>query len=284
MDSMTRIESNSINHKNIYYITDCYFVDWAIPITKHTKILYATKITDVPHGPNIKIIPMDVRSCNNLYGDKRVAFEINKGAIDTLNDKCLFAIFMMEHFPDHIPTTVYLSRVLDSGEKIEYNNEYNKSIKLIEKPARGYASIDVVLIETLENTKPNIIVSEYIDHEEFYTGHIFVHDGHIIKQIYFKGHTNGVLNYIQRGIIRDYVAVTEFELGADTDIFSKIFTKLNYTGLVSTNFIIVNQKIIIFEINPRPGGSLIYNDQYCSEFFQTIMDTFDHDLINRNKN
>jgi hypothetical protein len=253
-----------------YYITDCFFSDWIKPISEISKIHYANKPIDIPHDQNIKIIPIDTRNLDTLTNDPRVIFKTNPESIDTLDDKCSFALFMIKHFPDYIPPTIYLSKV-SKDIKVEHEAIHEPSIKLIEKPAIGYSSNHIFIVDRLYK-RPNTIVSQYIDHEEFYTGHMLVRNGIIIKQIYFKGSTRNVPNYIQCGMIRDYTVLEVLDVS--TDIFEKIFIKLNYTGFATPNFIIKDNRIIIFEINPRPGGSLIHNKKYCTEFFEKIMEVF----------
>lgn len=50
-----------------------------------------------------------------------------------------------------------------------------------------------------------------------------------------------------------------------------IFDNLKYSGFACIDFTIKNENIIIFEINPRPGGSLIYNKKYFDKFIDTII-------------
>jgi predicted ATP-grasp superfamily ATP-dependent carboligase len=50
-----------------------------------------------------------------------------------------------------------------------------------------------------------------------------------------------------------------------------IFDNLKYSGFACIDFTIKNSNIIIFEINPRPGGSLIYNKKYFDKFIDTII-------------
>lgn len=253
-----------------YYITDCFFSDWIKPISENTSINYVNKPIDIPQGKNIKIIPLDARNIYILNNDNRVIFKTEPESIDILDNKCSFALFMMQHFPGYIPLTIYLSKVT-KDIKVEHEAMHDPSIKLIEKPAIGYSSNHIFIVDRLHK-RPNTIVSQYIDHEEFYTGHMLVRNGIIIKQIYFKGSTRNIPNYIQRGMIRDYTVLEVLDVS--TDIFEKIFIKLNYTGFATPNFIIKDNRIVIFEINPRPGGSLIHNKKYCTKFFEKIIEVF----------
>ena len=55
-------------------------------------------------------------------------------------------------------------------------------------------------------------------------------------------------------------------------IVDQIFKDLNYSGFAVCDFIIVNDRIVIFEINPRPGGSLIHNEKYLNIFLDKLLE------------
>ena len=57
----------------------------------------------------------------------------------------------------------------------------------------------------------------------------------------------------------------------DVEIFKDIFKMLNYSGFACVDFTIVNEIPYIFEINPRPGGSLIRNETYFNRFITKLM-------------
>ena len=132
----------------------------------------------------------------------------------------------------------------------------------------------IKIIDSIDTTKKDIIVSQYISHIEYYTGHIIVINSQIVKQIYFKATTNDS-QYIQKGRIENYQILTEDQLNCSTTIFNNIFKKLNYTVFASIDFIIHDSQILIFEINPRVGGSLIYNVELCNEFLNYVFDYYD---------
>jgi hypothetical protein len=271
-------KTNIVNTKKIYYIIDCVFGDWKEKINNHSKILLTNDIQNIPNNVNSKIIPISLRDMIKFYNDDRLVYRTSINSMKILDNKCLFAMFMMEHFNKNIPRTIYASRYENETNIIEYiDKDYidDGSLKMIEKETENFAGISIYIVNKL-NKKPNTVVSIYVDHEIFFTGHMLVNKGRIIRQIYFKSNTDNIPNFIQCGPIQNYTIVTETELEActNTNIFEKIFKKLNYSGFAAINFIIVNRIIIIFEINPRPGGSLIYNKSYCSDFFRAIMKEF----------
>jgi predicted ATP-grasp superfamily ATP-dependent carboligase len=80
-------------------------------------------------------------------------------------------------------------------------------------------------------------------------------NGKIIDKVYFYN-TNNDKNLIKKGKIIDYQITEEL---SDDLIFNLIFDNLKYSGFACIDFTIKNNNIFIFEINPRPGGSLIYS-------------------------
>jgi len=49
---------------------------------------------------------------------------------------------------------------------------------------------------------------------------------------------------------------------------------LEYNGFACADFIVENGEIIIFEINPRIGGSLIQNREKLNEFLDILLDNW----------
>src|SRR5580692_2406728 len=94
--------------KKKFYVVDCRFKDWVNEIVENSGVLYASSIENVPN--DAKIIPIDIRDFKRYINDKRLSFKMNIESIDTLNNKCLFAMFMMKHYVENIPKTIYVSR------------------------------------------------------------------------------------------------------------------------------------------------------------------------------
>ncbi len=154
------------------------------------------------------------------------------------------------------------------------------------KPNKGFAGANIQIINNIDynNLPKNSIITKYIEHaglfqsdfvykiahvldDIYYTGHFLILNGKIIDKVYFYN-TNDDKNLIKKGKIIDY-NITE-ELSNDS-IFYMIFNNLKYSGFACIDFTIKNDNIIIFEINPRPGGSLIYNKKYFDKFIDTII-------------
>jgi len=259
-----------------YYVL-AHMIDnwgWRHHISKYTNVKCVNTIEDVPLR-NSKVIPIVPCDHIKFKNDDRILFCTNESDIEILDDKCLFAIFMMENYPTNIPKTIYVSRKLKTETIYHEDSQYVENFhpKMIFKIPKSYGGIGSKIVNHVNHVDKveNAIISEYIDHKEFYTGHFLIFNGKIKQQIYFKSSTNDSHNYIQRGSISDYTIKTREEIGECLSIFDGIFTKLNYSGFACPNFIIVNNNIIIFEINPRPGGSLIQNEKYCKIFFDYII-------------
>jgi hypothetical protein len=92
------------------------------------------------------------------------------------------------------------------------------------------------------------------------------------SSIYMKnenGHPTPFIGKLSK-IEPDYDYKITEKLVVDDSIFEKIFNDLNYSGFACPDFIIYNEKITIFEINPRPGGSLVANITYLNLFLDTL--------------
>ena len=92
----------------------------------------------------------------------------------------------------------------------------------------------------------------------------------IIDKIYF--YVNKTINKIYKGRVKNYEVTCG--LPCDESIFINIFAKLNYSGFACVDFTIYNGKISIFEINPRIGGSLVFNVIYFNRFFTKLIEYY----------
>ena len=185
-------------------------------------------------------------------------------------------------FIEHIPKTYYYNfKNKNDIEQYIYplDNSLNnkKQIKRgILKPNYSYGGNGIKIIENIKEIDyklKNVIVSEYIEHSEYYAGHFLVIDGIIQDKIYFCSNYK-YKNNIKCGRIKNYTI--QNKLIVDDNIFDLIFTDLSYSGFADSDFIIHNNKIIIFEINPRPGGSLIHDKIYLNKFINSL---YEHETV-----
>jgi predicted ATP-grasp superfamily ATP-dependent carboligase len=284
----TESKSNEIN----YYIINAPFPDWKVNFQNKYSGYKNFKYIENIHSINIDhknidyfILPVSYEQYVFYQNNEHCLFKNDLKNIMILHNKAMFAQFMMEHFMDNIPKTYYYNfddityiYTLNNDELLEQN----KSIKLIQKPIIGCGGFYNKILNKFEKEK-NIIVSEYIEHKQYFMGHFIVYKGKILNKVFFFT-SNDNNNFIKRGPITNYKITKELDINIDIDIdnaiddkiFENIFLKLNYSGYAASDFIISNNKIIIFEINPRPGGSLIE----CPEYFFAFMDS----VLNIEKN
>jgi predicted ATP-grasp superfamily ATP-dependent carboligase len=241
---------DKIKHTLSEYTLPIYFVDnyEEIPIELDYKIISTSMIDSVKY-------------CNH----PKSIFKGNLNSIDTMTNKSKFAEFMINNFNDNHPLCYYYNY-----DDITYN--YNViTDKMISKPNIGYAGSDIYILYEKQNL-PNRVISKYIEHTTYYSGHFLVKNGHIIKKIYFRTYNNDPL-FIKCGSITDFDILHNLDSYND-NIYSNIFTKLNYSGFACADFTIIDNNIIIFEINPRIGGSLFTHTYIAYDFFKVLIDNF----------
>jgi predicted ATP-grasp superfamily ATP-dependent carboligase len=181
----------------------------------------------------------------------------NYESIDCLNNKVKFYDFMLVNgLSNHIPQ--------------RYNN-IDIPIKLpcvVKKciSAGGQGSFICYNLADAKNwiVDPDYIVQECINGNVEYCGNFYVKDGTIIKSIYYYTKRKTSV-YIQMGKMKNKIKNTDSMLSANLDIlFGQIFKLLNYNGFACGDFKMVGDIVKIFEINPRLGGSLVYDkDDLC---------------------
>ena len=201
--------------------------------------------------------------CQSDYFYKNSIFKNTKETIETLDNKSRFGKYMLQNFPESVPTIYYyqfLNEVYFNKDKIP--------LKLIKKPNTGCGGTGITIVDRIDTTLKNHIVSKYIEHTTYYAGHFLVNKGTIYEKVFFCS-SHPYKNGIKTGRIINYTVLPE--LLVDDSIFNKIFSNLSYSGFADCDFTIVNDKIIIFEINPRPGGSLIHDKVYFNKFIESVI-------------
>ena len=214
-----------------------------------------------------KLLPIYIHEYvkyNNLENN------VFKNGIDNIhlcNNKSKFTKYMLQKFPIHIPKTYYYH--FDNETFLNMDPILSERNKLILKPNEDMGGNGIRVIYTFErNVKPNSIIQEYIDHDEYFVGHFLVFHGKIHTRVYFKSSEINK-NGIKCGAIQNYIDLRILPI--DDSIFSAIFSDLSYSGIADIDFIIYDNKIIIFEINPRPGGSLLTDDKYFNLFTEELL-------------
>jgi glutathione synthase/RimK-type ligase-like ATP-grasp enzyme len=212
---------------------------------------------------NYKIMPICIDDYKKYNDDPKCIFKNNIDYIEILDNKSKFGKYMLNNFPENTPPTIYYN-----FDDETFYDEKLVSTNMIIKPNKGHASIGIKRINTINITEiHNHIVQTFIENTIYYSSHFLVMNGVILNKIFFYSDYK-YPNNIKVGKIKFY-QITE-KLDIDDSIFDKIFCNLNYSGFACPEFIIHNNKIIIFEINSRPGGSLVSNDLYLNLFLDTL--------------
>ncbi len=246
----------------MFLILKIPFFEWT-PLLKKNSKLTIINSWDIDKYPNDIILPICIDDYKQYNSYTNNIFKNVMSFIFILNNKSSFGHFMLSNFPTNIPTTYYYN--FDTEIYIHPSIPTNK--KMIKKPNDNYGGKGIEIINSFSTSLKEHIVQEYIEHKEYYCGHFLVLNGVIISKIYFKS-SHKFDNGIKLGNMINYNVIEKLDI--NDDIFSNIFLKLNYSGFANSDFIISNKNIIIFEINPRPGGSLIFNEKYFNLFLDKL--------------
>jgi carbamoylphosphate synthase large subunit len=120
----------------------------------------------------------------------------------------------------------------------------------------SYICNNKLQLQELELRNRNYFIQEFISGKIEYAGHFFVLNGNIKYSTCYQATYNSH-DYIQTHRIKNYKKIPNFNFTS----ISQIFTILNYTGFACIDFKIVDDKIKIFEINPRMGGSIVHDKE-----------------------
>jgi carbamoylphosphate synthase large subunit len=266
-----------------YVVITIPFDTWKNILVNNDKFICITN-SDVKkyNNSNYKLMPIWVDDYIKYNHLEYNIFKNNLENIDIFENKSKFGKYMIKYFPDNIPRTYYYN--FDNESYNNYNIPVSK--KYIVKPNKSYAGIGIKIIKHSEpnefrikyimnnklvskniNNIKDHVIQEYIDHVEYYTGHFIVLNGVIHDKIYFCSNDKNV-DEIKKGQCTNYQIIEKLKI--DDSIFDKIYIDLSFSGFTSIDFIINNNKIIIFEINPRLGGSLIHDEKYFNIFLEKL--------------
>jgi len=238
-------------------IVEIPFPDWKPLLVSNPNLIFEQKNSEN------KIVPLSVRGYIKYNDHPNNVFRNNLDMVDILENKAKFGKYMLEHFPDSIPTIYHYQ----FNDQIYINPSIPNGIKMIQKPNVSCGGEGISIVYKLNTALKNCIVSKYIEHKEYYAGHFLILNGVICEKIYFCS-SHQYSDGIKRGRIINYRAMNT--ISVDDSLFSSIFKNLSYSGFADCDFTIQDGNIKIFEINPRPGGSLIHNKEYFSTFIDTL--------------
>ncbi len=194
---------------------------------------------------------------------------------DLLNNKLAFTSYMLEHFAEYIPYTYYLD-----------DKQINADIvfPVIYKPKYSINAAGMRIISNmreLNSLRSKTIIQKYISNDVLNITPNDKKDGKIYKKGY--EYEYGAYFLCIKGIIKTSkiikslypkyaIKTSNFPSTYETadvleeqilmEMFSQIVEKLNYSGGMCINFKYntTTNKLDIFEINPRFGGSAFSNN------------------------
>ena len=144
-----------------------------------------------------------------------------------------------------------------------YHNDNSNKLVIV-KPPTGGSSVGMYL-SNLNELDASVfhknIIQEYIKSDTEFTGNLVVQNGTIIYgNAYYRYY--GDRNYIKHDSL-DYTVQQTVPISKKyLDILELFLKPVNYTGICNVDFKLVNDEIVVFEINPRCGGSLFFTHHY----------------------
>jgi hypothetical protein len=173
--------------------------------------------------------------------------------IDIFSNKKMFDQYVMKfNLNKYVP------------QRYTYNDNSDKLV--IVKPPCGGSSIGMYLSKIRDLSKEVFdtkLVQEYIKEDTEFTGNLVVQDGHILFGfVYYRYY--GDRYYIKHDS-QDFTVQYKAPISQKyLDILEKFLLPVKYTGVCNVDFKLVGpkEKIVVFEINPRLGGSLFFHNHY----------------------
>jgi carbamoylphosphate synthase large subunit len=228
-----------LNDKLIKYFPD------DTNITKITNIYDVNKLINTDLSSTY-IIPLMENHMIELHNNNIKALMPSIENIKFFSCKKEFALFVKNNNLEQ-----YAPKVYNSIDEIPINGLY------IIKPYNLNNGNDICIKQYLDKTDfDNKIVQEYIYNKKEYSSYFVSKNGYIIKCItyefifdndqHIKSFPINTQNMTK--IDLDYKYIKQLEL---------FLICCKYTGICNIDFVICNDQIKVFEINPRLGGGLI---------------------------
>jgi len=245
-----------MTYKNILLGINPFSDDWLISLYKINKeniIICDFENENELQNLFIKkqidyIIPLskkDLLIIKNYKQYDNIIIYPNDETINILDNKILFTKFMLENFTDYIPTVYYLDNI-----KL-LNVEY----PIISKPVYSQNGNNMKIYyneKEFLQCKNKLIIQKFIEDQYEFSSYMLCINGIIITYKIIKSKYKK-FTIKQNNFPHNY----EIDEHININFFEEIIMKLNYTGGICFDFkfnFLLN-KIDIFEINPRFGGS-----------------------------
>jgi carbamoylphosphate synthase large subunit len=111
------------------------------------------------------------------------------------------------------------------------------------------------------------LVQEYVEGDVEYVTHVVCRDGEVLWNVTFEGPVPEEGKVNMGPFAENKIVTMEPEVLA---VFRKIFKLVNYSGPANVNFKLRDDKPVIFESNPRFGGSMFLS-MFRPQLKQSIM-------------
>jgi predicted ATP-grasp superfamily ATP-dependent carboligase len=230
-----------------------FFID----VKYYTEILSLKNYLEYNNNKNY-ILPLTEPHILELNEHQIKAIMTTPEVISIFSNKDVFDKYIVQHnLTSYAPKRYY------------FNDNSNKLV--IVKPPCGGSSVGMYLsnINNLDSSVfDNHVVQEYIKADTEFTGNLVVQDGNILYGFaYYRyyGDRNYIKHDSQDFTVQKKVPISKKYL----DVLELFLKPVNYTGICNVDFKLVNDEIIVFEINPRCGGSLFFSQHY-SDFAYII--------------
>lgn len=216
--------------------------------------------------------------------DKYLIFPIHLNDARILNNVNISNIFPSNHIIDTFNHKKRFSDYVLANDLVKYiPNQYyhfidsykaDNTLVIVKKGNQqcfGYGVSIQKLCDLDKNTFDTSVVQEYIYDTTEYAAHCVCENGYIkTYNIFSKKFTVDEKTPFILGVNCKYKYVTTKNAVIDKtylDMLEQFILPSKYTGICCIDFKIKNNKVYIFEINPRVGGSIAGN---LKELFQLI--------------
>ena len=181
---------------------------------------------------------------DHLKGQKVI--NPSNDAIDLCDDKETFTNILIKNgFADYIPKT---------NEYVCYPYILKKKIGAWGKDITVIKDDECELAHIKEIESDDYFRQEYIKGEDEYTTHIIIYNKEVIfcKTLKFTFDET----YFVKGQNFKHISKVEVDHNHHKILFENILNALEYQGICCFNYKLYEDKVKIFEINPRYGGSM----------------------------
>lgn len=202
-------------------------------------ICHYTNITDLPKNNDVIIIPLLEKHNIELHNYNIKSILNYHNTILFMNKKSFYDYAVENNLTQFVPIT---NTKIPNGKYIVKPFSENSGRKMFITTNIDNVSLDTFLFQ------------QYLCTQYEYTTHIVANKGIIITSITYRFERNRqIRNNVTNNIIFTKIEIEEDHL----NILQQFLIPCQYTGVCNIDYLIIDNKIIVFECNPRLGGSLM---------------------------